>query len=117
MAGNTANRRAHERRDFKLEKKISVNGKREVLLRNISLGGMCFQSAEPYDVGYEITVGNRLMNINTLVVGCTPVTCHAGDAMVFRHEVRCQNLPTAELLQERMLMDLVMADDAGSAAR
>lgn len=110
------NRRAFERKALKLRKKILVNQKREAQLKNISLGGLCFQTAQPMDVGNEITVGNRLMQLYASVLQCIANPSDESGEAGMRHEVRCKYVPTQDLLQEQMLMELVMADDNGGTA-
>ncbi len=109
-------RRGYGRAEFERQKKILINEKREATLNNISLGGVCFQSQEPYDVGSEIIVGNHLMSLCATVLDCSPQAREQAGQTVPGHDVRCKYIATDRLLQEELLMNLVMADAPGALA-
>lgn len=109
-------RREYGRAEFERQKKILINEKQEATLNNISLGGVCFQSQEPYDIGSEIVVGNRLMSLCATVLDCSPQAHDQAGKEIPGHDVRCRYVATDRLLQEEMLMNLVMADAPGALA-
>lgn len=116
---DTSGRRAHQRTNCAPSRMILVNEKREALVCNISLGGLCFHSAEVYDQGNEISVGNRLMRLYAKVLQCdsrrTTEASLNGD-LNLPHEVHCQFISTRDQLQEQMFVGLVMEDESAWAA-
>ena len=90
---------------------IIVNQERGALLKDISLGGLSFSSSEKFNVGREISVGNRNFHLYAAVKGCEPVQAAGGAAGDL--QVRCQFVPTRYRVQEQILMEYILRGGQG----
>lgn len=113
MKTKTPERRRFPRKAPGSNYTILVNQERPALLKDISLGGLCFSSSEKFNVGREISVGNRIFRLYAAVKGCDTVQAAGGAAGDL--QVRCQFVPTDDRMQEQILMDYIVANGKGSS--
>ncbi|MCZ6748121.1 MAG: hypothetical protein O7D96_02430 [SAR324 cluster bacterium] len=101
-----SNERAHERHSINEQKFITL-GRRNILVQDISWGGICFFAGEPYHSKQTIHAGDGGIQVEIEVVGCDESPAMAVDpAYPFR--VRAQFLAKPDDPGIERLMDFVL---------
>ncbi len=117
MAADFFERRDAPRIPLNGEKALRVRQEVDVRLLDISLGGVRFRSANPFQPGVRINIGNDLLNFGATVLECLDLNSQPGyDPKIDQwaahpYSVRCEYTDDEDQEDIGILMSLVMEEE------